>query len=262
MEGNNVFQAFYRSFYDKRFYQDVAVRWTGSGFLLLFAMFLFYALVQGIDAYVTMQMYLKKDGQKIVSQLPSFTYQDGTFSMDRTGPVIIKDAEGKRTFAVLDPEHKIKSLKEADTIFLVTDKQIIYADEGGEKHEKLSQLDVLIKNFSGNAESVMKLLNQGSVLVSGALFAGTLVGGFLSDLIRILILAAVIGFFSTERTFTSRTRLLVCAAIPPHVISAFLGILSLTPPVADGLISAIAFTIYAVLAFKWTRPEPQVQIAG
>jgi maltodextrin utilization protein YvdJ len=248
------FQAFYRSFFDKTFYQDVAAQGKGQGLLLLFSLFIFFAVCNCVGGYVSMHSYLTKDGQKIVAQLPGFTFDNGTLTLDRPGPVVIKDSQGKQTLVIFDPEHKYKSTKEADTLVLVSDKQIIYQDDGADKTEDLSTLNMFVKSYSGNAASVMKLLEEGMLWLCGAVFAFTLIS-FVFELVRLYLLALIIGLFSKTRSFTERVRLLVCASIPARLAMCVLALSGATIFGAE-YVSAAIFIIYAVLAFKWTRPEP------
>lgn len=132
MDQYNVLQAIYMSFYSKKLYRDVAMRWGGKAFLYLFMLVIFIWILP-ISA---MQDALNKNYAQYsilyVQQIPVVKIEKGSIKTPDNKPYFVKNPDTKETIMVIDTTGKYTDLKQTDAKILVTKSELISQARRGE----------------------------------------------------------------------------------------------------------------------------------
>jgi len=141
------------SFYSKKLYQDIALRWGGKSFLYLFMLLALSSLVWSLLLqHYALEAY-QSFSTKIIPQIPVITLHDGKINTPEKRPYFIVDAETHKPFAVLDTTGKYTSLEQAQTPILITETQILI--QSGPNETKIYKLTEPL-NQTINPEAIKK----------------------------------------------------------------------------------------------------------
>ncbi len=160
-----AWQAPFRSCFSAGFYRDVALYWSGLGFLYLFLLLGLIWLPLAVRAQFQFNQWITEQVVPIVSQMPALGVKDGKFEIDKPSPYTIKS--GGQVLFTYDTTGQTKLLPSFG--WLVTDKEISIQSGGGAV-KYLAQPDQLIGRVI-NAKALLDFVNFVKLFLVPILFA-------------------------------------------------------------------------------------------
>lgn len=135
----NFIQAFFKSFYSKDLYRDVALNWGGMSILYLLSVLTIGWLIISIGVwllidvtYHSKMMDAKSDFLLMAKQFPDMSIKNGEVHTPENKPYFIKYPRNQRLVAIIDtsdqyhvpPEYKDYVRITKDSMIFVTDKKL------------------------------------------------------------------------------------------------------------------------------------------
>lgn len=143
MKKYGFIEAFFRSFYSRRLYRDVAKHWGADSALYLF---LLLAVTWGILMF-PIQTILNQSQSKIVDtiapQIPVTIIKDGEIKTPENRPYVIRDPDNHEIFAIIDTSGQYTDIANNPAQFLITKTQLIYKD-----HDNNVQIQPISKKIN------------------------------------------------------------------------------------------------------------------
>lgn len=264
------FEPLYLSFFSSAFYKDVARSWGGIGFLYLLLLQLFAWLVLSTFFYIQLGNLISTHGKHFAEQVPSVSIKDGTVTMDRPSPYVIKDGTGS-PFLIIDTESGINKYEESSaTIILTKHHLIVHKDRSNGKLDETRVFDLKEANgdISIDKASVEGLLEQIKVWVPILAFAVGL--PFMVVLYLIFaVLNAALGLIAKAATnsdldFGAILRISIVAMTPGVVLGLLHTITGLQLPIMGPfcLVLTLGYLVFGIVASKDPIDTPAVAPVG
>lgn len=220
MRRYNVLQALVLSFYSRDLYRDVAKNWQGLAVLYVLLLLALSWIPSAASIYQDVKQTIALKSPEILKLIPSVTIKDGTLSIDKPAPYIIKDPKTNLPMIIVDTSGRIKSLANNQATILITQhkfylrKSLDYIHEYDFSHWRDITLD---KSY---ITDILKQLGLGLVIgIYGLLVLFSFAYRMLLALLygAIALLFAKIGGFNIDY---SRCVWLSMVAITPTVVTA------------------------------------------
>src|SRR5262245_26676099 len=118
------FQALLYAFFLRDVYRDAARAWKGAGivYVLLLAAIACLAVVLRIQ--VTASGVARSEAPALIAQLPTITIDHGLVSIDRPGPIVIRDKKGNEV-AIIDTSASVEALEGRSAYLMLTRDHLI-----------------------------------------------------------------------------------------------------------------------------------------
>lgn len=253
----NYLQAWFLSFYSKRFYWAVGQRWRGAGLLYLLSLLMVCLAISSIKMQKSINDFMVNIAFPMVAQLPEMDIKQGALTAKASMPYIINDIKTSKRVAVIDTSGKINNLVQAAAPILITQKTLVYNNmPNGETSLSLANLP----DMSINQAKLTKFLLEIKHKAIYFLYA-------LSVLYYFIIALFLLGLFSIftiiidkqlNLTLPYKTlfRLTTVAATPIIIIGLLVNLFAI--PLPYPLISFFFLTvIYIYFAVRANKPLEQ-----
>jgi|SRR5262245_60678241 len=254
------FQALIFAFFLRDVYRDAARTWKGAGFLYALLLAAILTVLVLLRIQISLSGFARNQGQSFIDQLPTITVDSGLVSIDRPGPVIIRDRSGKE-MAIIDTAATVGGLEGRTASALLTRTDLILRKSASETRIiDLAQIRHFVltrERLSGwmrLAETFLTLLTTPFIL--GGIYVFRLV-----QMIFVALAALIVG--SIRRVpldFTAAMRLGVVAMTPATLVLDAFGTSGAHLPGSGWLWCAftIGYVIFGVNACQADSAAPGI----
>lgn len=118
------YTAFWKGFYDRVFYVNVASSWRWRGFFFMAVVVLVTVLPASILAAKAANQLINEEFPHILPQFPELQVVGGKLTTDIAQPLVLSGSEGKKVMAI-DTTGKTTTPQELDVMMLLTAEQLI-----------------------------------------------------------------------------------------------------------------------------------------
>lgn len=122
----NYLQAWFLSFYSKKFYWAAGQHWRGTGLLYLLILLMICLAISSIKMQKIIKDFVVNIASPTLAQLPELEIKRGLLTAKANMPYIIKDIKTSKRIAVIDTSGKLTDLAQAEAPILITQKALIY----------------------------------------------------------------------------------------------------------------------------------------
>jgi len=255
------FQALPYAFFLRDVYRDAARAWKGAGivYILLLAAIACVAVVVRIQ--IVASGVARNEAAALIAQLPTITIDHGLASIDRPGPIVIRDRKGNEV-AIIDTSASIETLKGRSAYLMLTRDYLIARKS--ETETRVVSLE-RVHHFVLTRERVTGWVHTAEALFAVVAAPFILVWFYVSRLIQQLLTAMVALMVANVRKvpldFAASMRLAALAITPATLGLDLFGFLGAHVPFS-GLLWCL-FTIgYVVLGVNACQAEPAAPVAA
>ena len=261
MRRYSIFQALPYSFFLRDAYRDAARGWKGAGilYILLLAGIACLAVVVRIQAAVS--GYARHEAPALIAQLPTITIDRGIVSIDRPGPIVIRDRQGNEV-AIIDTTASVDALEGRSAFLLLTRDHVV-----GRKSAAESRIITLerVQHFVLTRERISGWVHMAeawfAVLAAPFLLVGFCFARLFQQLLAALVTLLVASARRVPVGFAAAMRLAALAITPATLVLDLLGYVGARIPFSSWL--WCLFTIgYVVLGVNACRAEPAAPAAA
>ena len=254
-------QALLYAFFFRDVYRDAARGWKGAGilYILLLAGIACLAVVVRIQA--TVSGYARHEAPALIAQLPTITIERGIVSVDRPGPIVIRDRKGNEV-AIIDTTASVTGLEGRTAYLLLTRDHLVARKSASET--RIMTLE-RVQHFVLTRERISGWVRRVEVWFAVLAAPFILIGFYLARLLQQLLTAVVTLLVANARRvpvdFAAAMRLAALAITPATLVLDLLGYMGARIPFSSGL--WCLFTIgYVVFAVNACRAEPAAPAAA
>lgn len=266
----NYFQAFFLSFYAKRLYIDVGLRWRGLGLLYLLLIISVISIPISVYFVLKANRYYDQELLTPIKMLPELVVQNGEVRFNKEMPYLIRDEKNK-VIVIVDTTGKIKTITNdfPNLRILVTKHKIIYrVDSTDHVTNPASLLDTInvreqmfanTENALLSGDTLMELQQKNKFkLIIDVIVYPTVVAFTYMIFMSILLMMSILGrIFSRavlkfNMPFKQSTRLMMVANTPVLMVYLFCLAFSInisSMPLFNVALLA-AYYSYAVISLK------------
>jgi hypothetical protein len=254
------FQALLYAFFLRDAYRDAARGWKGAGILytLLLAGIACLAVVVRIQA--TVSGYARHEAAALIAQLPTITIDRGIVSIDRPGPIIIRDRKGNEV-AIIDTTASVAALEGRTAYVLLTRDHLV-----ARKSETESRIMTLerVQHFVLTRERISGWVRRVEALFAVLAAPFILVGIYLARLFQQLLTALVTLLVANVRRvpvdFAATMRLAALAITPATLVLDLLGYVGGRIPFSSWLwcLFTIGYVVFGVNACQAEPAAPAI----
>jgi hypothetical protein len=155
MEKQNFFTSFYRIFYSKEFYKEVASAWKSQAFWFLLIIIIISLINTSVKMITGGNEFIKNQAPEMINKIPAMTIKNGTMEIDKKSPYVIE--LDNKNIAVFDMDNKYNTIEESNSIILIKPDRMIYKNNDIETREYRFST---IKNFAINKEKIQNWLKM------------------------------------------------------------------------------------------------------
>ncbi len=253
MKKRKFYHAFYLSFFSRSLYRDVASVWRGIGFTYLFILQAICLVFIIFKLNFFLSEFIETKASEFFKQIPAITIDNGTAYTEENRPYFIfaPDDKNKTLLAVIDTTGEYTSLKEAESIVLVTQDEIIIEDS---KYETRSFSFQAFDDLDIDNQAINDFLQLVKQYFAIAIFPFALIGLYLSRIIQVLIYG-VIGVIiaqiaQIQLNYAIALRLASVAITPVLLLEAILSVIVSSLPPTWGFIGLLLVLYYLYFAVK------------
>lgn len=222
------------AFFSKSLYRDVCFNWKGTGFGYLLLLLALCWIPDMVKMHQSLSVFLDQEAPKVVDQIPEMTITAGKASIDEPQPYAVTTPDLAQALVVFDMTGQTKSLKDANTMMLITETEAIY---------KKSEIETRTFSFRDIKEFKLTraMINGWLAIVkkwaAAAVYPFALAGSYVYRIVQLLLYAAIGLLFAewckSQRTYAQLLRLAVVAVTPCIILSTVLALTSLRLPLAS-----------------------------
>jgi hypothetical protein len=252
-----LFQAFWRSFYSKDFYNDVARNWKGVGFLHLLLLVAIVWLFIMIKAQVGLSRFVDIEAPKVVSQLPPIQITNGRVSVDAPMPYYIKEPSTGLVLFIIDTTGEVDSLDNTEARVLLTKNKLI----GKKKSAETRMYDLSgVEDFYLDSAIITKWFSVFKTWFLIAAYPFVVAFVYAYRIVQALLYAAIglifASIFKVNLRYAALIRLSVMAVTPAIILNTVVSLTGAHIPYWSLLCFVIAMA-YLFFGVKSSRlPEP------
>lgn len=256
MKRYSIFHIPALAFFSKDLYSNVALHWKGTclGYLLLL---LIICLIPPMVSFRAGLIYFAEiEAPKIISQVPTITFIDGTASTDAPQPYYINDPDSGNVLAIIDTIGQITSLEGTEAIALLRKNDVLFKKSEIFKESKLEARTfdfAKITRFTLDQNVITNWLNIAKTFLVPIVFISALVVSYLFRIVQALIYAAVGTLFvskcNAQIPYVSVLRLAVVAVTPCIIVKTIIHAAGLRFPL-EGLLYLIITLCYLYFGVK------------
>ena len=190
------------------------------------------------------------EAPKIISQVPTITFIDGTASTDAPQPYYINDPDSGDVLAIIDTTGQITSLEGTEAIALLRKNDVLFKKS---KLEARTFDFAKITRFTLDQNVITNWLNIAKTFLVPIVFISALVVSYLFRIVQALIYAAVGTLFvskcNAQIPYVSVLRLAVVAVTPCIIVKTIIRAAGLRFPL-EGLLYLIITLCYLYFGVK------------
>jgi hypothetical protein len=240
------------SFYSKRLYRDVAVRWKGTNLGFLCLLLAICLIPSTHHTGRTLSQLIDEHAAIYLMQIPPIEIADGRLSVDAPQPYSI--IRGNRTVLLIDTTGKINTLAEAGSDALLTETHLYIRQENQTPIEyELSSLGEL----QLDQEGAVQLVDRLKQFILPVFYMVSLVFTYILLLLAALLCGAIARLFGAIQkrsvNYATGLRLSVVAFTPPLIVSGLLALFGRPVPSILYILLALVYLYLAVGSCRKTQ---------
>ena len=229
------------SFFSKDLYRDVGQNWKGIAALYLLLLLAFCWIFETWAVNAKVSQFITNEVPPFVEQIPEITIQDGSVSINKPVPYLIRDPESNNVIAIIDTSGQYTSLDNSEAYLLLTKNKLI----GKESEIKTRVYDLSqIDEFFLDQATANKFLNMFKTYFPFVFYICAVIFSFIYRLVQVLIYGAIGLLFcklvKTRLAYQTVVRLAVIAITPVVLIDTVLEVTGFKVPVFWLMAFAIA----------------------
>lgn len=249
------------AFFLRDVYRDAARGWKGAGvlYILLLAGVACLAVVVRIQA--TVSGVARHEAPALIAQLPTITVERGIVSIDRPGPIILRDRKGNEV-AIIDTTASVATLEQRTAYVLLTRDHLIARKSASETRimtlERVQHFVLTRERISGWVRTAEALF---AVLAAPFILIGICVARLFQQLLTALVTLLVANVRKVPVDFAAAMRLAALALTPATLVLDLLGYVGARIPFSSLLWCLITIG-YVVFGVNACRAEPAAPAAA
>ncbi|MBM3617374.1 MAG: DUF1189 domain-containing protein [Alphaproteobacteria bacterium] len=242
------YTAFWKGFYEREFYVNVASSWRWRGFIFMAVIVVLTVLPASILVAKSANQLFNEELPHILPHFPELKVVDGKLTTEAEQPIYLTGSENKRVIAI-DTTGKTQSPQEADAQLLLTADQLIVRMAG----EAVLPFPLILppdaQKISGNTLVAMHQSLQDGGYVSFAL--GAILMTYVFRLVVSVLYAFAAMFFARNQNLDMGFGALYQIALVAHglslvAVSALAFLLALVGVVSLGTMGGVLIALFLV----------------
>jgi len=255
------FQALPYAFFLRDVYRDAARAWKGAGLLYLLLVAAIACLAVMIRIQITASGVARNEAPALIAQLPTITIDHGVVSIDRPGPIVIRDRKGNEV-AIIDTSASVESFEGRTAYVMLTRDHLIARKSVSETRimtlERVQHLVLTRERVTRWAHTIEALL---AVVAAPFILVWFYIGRLVQALLAAVVALMIASVRHVSVDFAACMRLAAVAITPATLLFDLFGYLGARVPFS-GLLWCLCTIAYLVFAVNACQAEPAAPAAA
>jgi len=255
------FRALVYAFFLRDVYRDASRSWKGAGLVYVLLLAGIVSLLIVLRIQFAISGFARHDAPALIAQLPTITIERGIVSVDRPGPIVIRDRKGNEV-AIIDTTASLTALEGRTAYALLTRDHVVARKSAAETRvvslERVQHFVLTRERISGWVHKAEAFL---AVLTAPFMLLGFYVTRLIQQLFVALITLMVTSLRRVPLGFAAAMRLSVVAMTPATLVLDLAGFFQRHVP-GSGWLWCLVTVGYVVFGVNASRTEPAAPAAA